>query len=139
MCKCVILVIATWCLMQMTACADEFWAVADAKLKGDDYLYVVNVEKPDPPFRRLRCRSSLPLYVEEMARAAERVEGQILLRVRATIVAEPSGERVEDIKILMVCLASKESYPLLTAIKKWEQYPQALPEEKVRDPFIKDM
>jgi hypothetical protein len=116
------------------AAAEEFWVIADARLKGDDYLFVLDPEKPKPPYRRLRCRVSLPLYVEEMAKAAERVKGSLVLRVRAQPVAEPSGESVEEVRILMVTLLPKESWAALAKLKDWKSA-EPLPDEIMKDPF----
>jgi hypothetical protein len=99
------------------------------------------MKKPKDPPRRIRCSTSLPLYIEEMAQSAERVKGQLYMRVRVTVVPDKfdPGERVTELKILMVCLLPEGSKAHLLELKKWNDFPDALPEEPIGpDPFGND-
>jgi hypothetical protein len=108
---------------------EEFWALVTARGKGDDYLWVIDVTKPELPGRRLRCETTLPRYVEDTASAAERIKADVLVRCEGTVIAERGGERVQELKIKMVCIAPRKNYPLLGEMKSWASYAQALPDE----------
>lgn len=123
-------------MMGQLSAADEFWAVPQVRGKGDDYLFVVNPGEAEQALpRRLRCYQSLPQYIEEMASAASRVKGQLMLRVVAEIVSETGGERVEKVRVKMVCLIPHSSRPILSQMRNWKDYSEALPEEQISDPF----
>ena len=123
-------------MMAQLSVADEFWAIPQVRGKGDDYLFVVDPAKAKQvPHRRLRCMQSLPQYIEEIARAASRVEGRLLLRIDAEIVREVGGERAEKVKVKMVCLTPRSSYPILSKMGNWKDYAESLPEERMPDPF----
>jgi len=123
--------------MMSTAVAhsEEFWAAVYARGKGDDFLQIIEPARPEAPRRRLRCTTSLPPYIEEMAESAKRVNGTLILRVRANVLSEQRGEHADSLKILMVCLLPDQSRPLLDQINGWAQLGAALPEDRTTDPF----
>ena len=122
------------------AIAEEFWVTPIARGKGDDYLIIEDLKKPvdqnakKPPARprrRLRCVTSLPVYIGEMARAAKRINSELLLRVEVR-VTQPvvGGEMAELLAIKMVVLTPRSNCPSLQRLGK---LPEKLPEEKVLD------
>lgn len=116
--------------------AEEVWVIPHGVGKGNDYLFVVDPSKDiAPPFRRLRCQESLPIYIEQLERAVSRIGGQVLMRVDVEVFAEPGGERAKIAGIKMICVAPKGSLPILDNIKNWSDFSERLGNEIAEDPF----
>jgi hypothetical protein len=121
-----------------SASAADFWAIVDARGKGDDYLHTIDPAHANKTIRRIRCTTSLPQYLEDIAHAADRIQSRVVVRCRGDIKPEPQGERVEHVQILIVCVTPTQNYPLLSEIKGWGQFHNFLPEEASKDPFGKN-
>ena len=122
-------------MLQFPAHGEEFWAIVVASGKGDDFLLVFDPLKSDPPYRQLRCEKSLPLYIETMATAVKKIDGDVIVRAQGTIIRESGGERIREVGIKMVCTTPRANYSLLQEIKSWDCHTQVLLEENQPDPF----
>jgi hypothetical protein len=116
-----------------TALADEFLAIPRPRIKGNNYLVVIDLAKPDAvPKESIRCEAALPLYILEMAEAATRVEQELVVRVKAKIITDAKGKtRASKVEVLMVCLLPKSSLQHLSSLRDWDKYSEPLPNERL--------
>lgn len=99
-------------LFAMNCRGEEFWAEVIARGKGDDYLLVF---EPEPAsgnkVRQLRCYKSLPIYIEQIAQAAEAVKSRPLIRFSGEIIEPQVGGRyVKNVSIKMIIVGNREMY-----------------------------